>query len=393
MRIGIDASCWSNGRGFGRFTRELLGAVAALNTDDEFVLFSDRQTADEAAFPDGWRVVVGDTREAASRAASADGRRSLRDVWVMRRAVQRETLDLMFFPAVYSYFPVAGRMPCLVTFHDVIAETLPHLIFHTRRSRWFWQLKTRLAVRRTACLVTVSEASKRGLMETFGVSAERVRVISEAASEAFRPIDRQSAAHERVLERYELQGGRRYLLYVGGISPHKNLNTLIEAFARVASEPETGDVQLVLAGDYQGDAFRTCHTDLREQTVRLGIEQRVAFPGFVPDDDLAHLYAGAQAFVFPSYLEGFGLPAVEAMSCGAAVIASDRGSLPEVLGGAGELFDPRDEDSLCSSLRRVLKDERRREDLRARSLRRAEGFTWERSARQAVAVFHEFRRA
>lgn len=389
MRIGIDASCWSNGRGFGRFTRELLGAVAALNTDDEFVLFSDRQTAEQATFPDGWRVVVADTHEAASRAASADGRRSLHDVWVMRKAVQRETLDLMFFPAVYSYFPVAGRMPCLVTFHDVIAETLPHLVFHTRRSRWFWQLKTWLALRRTACLVTVSETSKRGLIETFGVSAERVRVISEAASDAFGPVDRRSAEHARVLERYELQGGRRFLLYVGGISPHKNLDTLIGAFAQIAGEASFEDVRLVLVGDYAGDVFRTCYEELRDQIESLGIVARVQFAGYVPDKDLVHLYAAAQAFVFPSYLEGFGLPVVEAMSCGAVVLASDRGSLPEVLNGAGHLFDPHDTSSLAIGLRRVLSDEGYRRDLAGRGAARARDFSWELSARRAVEIFHE----
>lgn len=390
MRIGIDASCWSNRRGFGRFTRELLTSLAALQTGDEYVVFVDRQTADQAAFPTGWRVSVGATREAPSRAAAADGRRSLRDLWVMRRLVEREPLDVMFFPAVYSYFPIGGRVPCLVTFHDVIAETLPHLVFQTRRSRLFWNLKCRSALRRSRLLLTVSEASRRGLAEHFGVRADRIRILPEAASAAFRPMDTTSAAHRAALERHRVGPGERFLLYVGGISPHKNIDTLIEAFGRLGDDRSFGDVRLVLVGDYSGDVFRTCHAELSRQAARLGVDGRVHFPGYVPDEDLAHLYSAATAFVFPSYLEGFGLPAVEAMACGAPVIASNRGSLPEVLDGAGGLFEPHDVTTLVDCLRRVLQDEAYQGELRARSLRRARDFSWEQSARQTVDLFHEF---
>lgn len=387
MRIGIDATCWMNRRGFGRFTRELLRAVAELETDDEYILFADQQTAREADFPAQWRVVIGRTQEAPSQAAAADGRRSLRDMWMMRRAVLREPLDLMFFPAVYSYFPVGGRVPCLVTFHDVIADTLPHLVFHTRRSRLFWDLKCRAAIRRANRILTVSKASKQGLIDHFGLSESRVCVMPEAPSAAFRPVVRESDEHHAALTGYGIDPKERFFLYVGGISPHKNLGTLIEAFARLAEEPVHRDVWLVLVGDYAGDVFRTCKEDLSVQAAKLGVAKRVLFPGFVPDADLAHLYAASQAFVFPSYLEGFGLPAVEAMSCGAPVLASDRGSLPEVLDGAGDLFDPHDAAALTSCLRGVLQDTSHQQELRQRSLLRARDFSWEKSARRVVEVF------
>lgn len=390
MRIGIDASCWTNRRGFGRFARELLRAVARLDSDDEFVLFADRPTAESADFPDGWRVVIGETSAAASVAARSDGRRSLRDLWTMRRIVQREPLDLFYFPAVYSYFPLAGRVPCMVTFHDAIAETMPKLIFRTRRSRWFWRIKCRAAARRSACVMTVSQASKTDLMRAFGLPAARVRVVSEAASAVFRPIDETDAGRVGVLRKYGLEPSGRYLLYVGGISPHKNLETLIEAFAAIAEDSDLNDVRLVLVGDYQHDSFTTCHAELLQLAGRLGVEQRVLFTGFVPDEELAHFYSAAEAFVFPSYLEGFGLPAVEAMACGAAVIASEAGSLPEVLGGAGMMFDPHDARALTVCMRRLLRDSGLRQSMRQAGLERARSFTWERSARGALDLFHEF---
>jgi len=389
MRIGIDASCWSNRRGFGRFVRELLGAIAKLNTGDEFILFADQQTAQASEFPEGWKVVVGQTAVAATEAAASDGRRTIRDMWTMRQLVHNEPMDLMFFPAVYSYFPVKLRQPCLVTLHDVIAETLPHLVFETRRSRWFWNLKCRHAVRQASRIVTVSQASKQGLMKVFGLKEDKLRVLSEAAAETFEPVDRDTDTHKAVLSRYGLKPDARFFLYVGGISPHKNIDTLIDGFAQaVGTADELADVQLVLVGDLS-DVFRTCHAQLKEQIDKLGLTGRVTFPGFVGDGDLVHLYSGAQAFVMPSYLEGFGLPAVEAMACGAPVVASDRGSLPEVLDGAGYLFEAHDTAALGQGLNRVLVEPGYQADLRSRSLERSKSFSWEQSAGQAMDIFRE----
>lgn len=386
MRIGIDASCWSNRRGFGRFTRELLNAIAKLRTGDEFVLFADRQTASEATFPDGWKVVTAATSVAPTQAAASDGRRTVADMWRMRRIIQKTPIDVIFFPAVYSYFPVGGSTPCLVTFHDVIAETLPHLVFESRQSRLFWNIKSRFAVKRANTIVTVSQASKRGLMEHFGLPADRIGVIGEAASGAFHPVTDWGESHQDALARNGLSRQDRFLLYVGGISPHKNLDTLIKAFAIVVRSAAFRDLQLVLVGDYSGDVFRTCHDGLLSLAEEHGVARSVRFAGYVPDGELRHLYAAAQAFVFPSYLEGFGLPAVEAMCCGAPVIVSDRGSLPEVVGDAGELFDPHDAELLAQRIRTVVGDADHQSDMRHKSLRRARDFSWSGSAEQALSL-------
>ncbi len=389
MRIGIDAACWSNHRGFGRFIRELVPAIIASDPENEYLLFADRQTAEQSAFPDGCRVIAAQTSQAVTQAASSDGRRSVPDMWAMHRLVRQHAPDLMFFPAVYSFFPIPRGIPCVVTFHDVIAETLPHLIFSSRRSRFFWNLKSLMAIRAATYVMTVSQASKRGLIDYFQLPEDRVRVVSEAPGEAFSFDHAPRTLDEQALERHSLRPGERYLLYVGGISPHKNLDTLINAFVRIAHEPGMTDVRLVLVGDYAGDAFRTCYEELKQIVADQNLDQRVHFPGFVPDDDLWHVYKAAQAFVFPSYLEGFGLPAAEAMACGTPVLASDRGSLPEVLNGAGELFDPHDDTSIAHVLARVLTDDAHREDLQRRSLARAKDFSWNQSARQAVAIFRD----
>jgi glycosyltransferase involved in cell wall biosynthesis len=387
MRVGIDVTCWCNQRGFGRFTRELVTALVSLPSGNEYVLFADRQTAEVADFPESCRAVIAKTSAAAAVAASADGRRSVKDVLAMRRMVAREQLDLMFFPAVYSYFPINRGVPCVVTFHDTIAETLPNLVFRSWRSRLFWQLKCRLAAWRADLLVTVSFASKNGLINHFGLSEDRVHVISEAPASGFTEVAGGKQADAEVLRRYGLEPGKRYILYVGGISPHKNIDTLIEAFAEVRKDSRLDDVHLVVVGDWAGDAFYTCYEELCTLVEHYGLGHAVHFTGFVPDADLVHLYTACQTFVLPSYLEGFGLPVVEAMACGAAVIASNVGSLPEVLDGAGELFDPHDVAALTGCLKRIIGDSAYQRELQARSSRRALDFSWETSARKVSDIF------
>jgi glycosyltransferase involved in cell wall biosynthesis len=391
MKIGIDVTCWCNRRGFGRFTRELVTALIRLPVDDEYVLLADQQTAEAAKFPDSCRIAIADTSAAASQAASAEGCRSVRDVWAMRRLVHREALDVIFFPAVYSYFPVRRGIPCVVTFHDVIAESLPHKVFLSWRSRLFWRLKCRLALRRASHIVTVSLASKEALIRHFGLTSDQVSIISEAPSAVFANTVNRKDIDGAALKRHGLEPGERYVLYVGGISPHKNLDMLIEAFSAVRSDPQTQDVRLVLVGDYAGDVFNTCYEYLCTFVDRHGLQQAVHFTGFVPDKDLVHLYMACEVFVLPSYLEGFGLPAVEAMACGAPVLASNVGSLPEVLDGTGELFDPHDVATLIGCLKRILGDSVYQRELQTRSLRRALDFSWETSARQMRSIFDTIR--
>jgi glycosyltransferase involved in cell wall biosynthesis len=172
---------------------------------------------------------------------------------------------------------------------------------------------------------------------------------------------------------------------VGGLSPHKNLPRLIEAFARGAP----ADTQLVLVGD-TSDVFHTHVPELREAVDRTGQGGRVHFTGFVPDDALAFLYSRAYGLAQPSLMEGFGLPPVEAMACGIPILSSTAGSLPEVVGDAGLYFDPTDVEAMAEVLARFCDDPTGRDRLAERALRRAARFTWEASARALLATFDEF---
>lgn len=387
MKIGIDACCWANKRGFGRFTRELLEALLKLDEANEYLFFIDSETSRVEDFPSRAKLIVARTEYSAVNAASADGRRSLSDLWAMTREVYKHKVDVFFFPTVYSYFPLLNRTKTVVTVHDMIADHHPDLVFPSRKSKFFWKLKQNLAIRQADVVATVSENSRKEIAEYFRIPEAKMRVISEAARPVFRVLP-PTNGFVSALAKYDLAPGDRFLLYVGGISPHKNLKALILAFKRT-HDSETDRPKLILVGDYENDPFFSAYPDLRRQVSDLGLDDRVLFTGFVPDEDLAYLYNAAMMLVFPSFEEGFGLPAIEAMACGTPVAASCTGSLPEVLGDAGRFFDPSDVDSMSAVIKDLLADEPERRKMRDSGLVRSQKFQWKRAAEETLAIFDE----
>ncbi|MBI2837567.1 MAG: glycosyltransferase family 4 protein [Acidobacteria bacterium] len=395
MRIGIDASCWANRRGYGRYTREIVASILQIDGGNDYVLFLDSETARRCDdLPPGSRLVEVSTRRSAVDAASASGHRSLRDIRAMSRAVTayRPALDLFYFPSVYTFFPVRRRLNAVVTIHDTIAERHPELIFPHRQNQLLWKLKVRWAMRQASVVVTVSDAARSAIMSLPGMRHERLMVVPDAVSGHFRPCDDISEI-DRVLVEHGLEPGARFILYVGGFSPHKNLATVVDAFVTLRCEERFRDVRLVFVGDFQQDVFHSGYRTLRERVKTREVEGKVVFTGFVPDPSLRLFYCAAQALVLPSIDEGFGLPAVEAMACGTPVAASRAGALPEVVGEAGLLFDPRSSAELANLLRRLLSDSGLRAALSKKGLERAARFTWEKSARAALEVFAEAAKA
>jgi len=383
MRIGIDACTWANRRGYGRFTRMLVTTMVTENPEHAFTLVLDQHTAAESDFPNGAKIEIVQTREQPSRAASAYGSRSVADLWKLSRAVSRCDFDVFLFPTSYSFYPLFCKTPTVVVFHDAIAEQHPDLIFPRLRSRLLWKLKTWLAMCRADRMVTVSQNARTQLAAIFRRPVTAIDLITEGPAPSFGPLDvRQSAA--TVLSRYGLPDKVPLILYVGGISPHKNLERLLRA-AKQLSQPW----HLVLVGDYSTDSFFSSHQQIVELSRHLDFVDRVTFTGYVPDPDLVMLYNLAKMLVLPSLGEGFGLPVVEAMACGLPVAASNRGSLPEVVGEAGLLFDPCSEDEIASAIARLLGDESLRHELSGKSQERAKLFSWKNGARKMMSILEE----
>jgi glycosyltransferase involved in cell wall biosynthesis len=377
MRIGIDATCWWNRRGFGRFTRGLLPAMFAASRGHRYCLFVD-QPPDPGMTHNDVRVVQVATSRPVTKSAIADDRRSLRDIRAFSRAVAAEPLDLMFFPAVYSWFPVARRIPTVVTLHDAIAEHFPELIFATRVGRLFWSLKMRLACRRASRVITVSDAAKREIVAYIGLKPERIDVICEGADACFHHVtfgELRAAARRRA--GIPLEG--RLLIYVGGIAPHKNLSNLLTGFAEIAEL--TPDLHLAIVGDPGGDGFHSNYHEIVSQAnADSRSHGRVHFTGYVADNDLAALYSDALALVLPSFSEGFGLPALEALACGTPVLASRAGAVAEVIGAAGLTFDPHQPSEIGQQIYRLASEPRTLEKLRQSAVERARDYSWSKAA-------------
>ncbi len=388
MRIGVDACTWNNRRGFGRFTRELLEAVLAVDKTNEYLFFIDSESAESNEFPSNVKTIIAQTQVSPMEAASASGRRSVKDLWSMSREVLRHKIDLFFFPAVYSYFPIFNRTKIIVTVHDVIADHHPELVFPNSRLKMFWKLKQNTAIRQAHLILTVSEYSKREIIEYFKLPESKVRVVSEAARSVFSVLQPGSEINQ-TLSRFGLEPDKPFLMYVGGISPHKNLNTLVDTFHLIIQNANFSSVKLVLVGDYKDDPFFSAYPSLKKQIDRLGLSDKVIFTGYIEDLELAHLYNSTSMVVLPSLEEGFGLPAVEAMACGTPVAASHRGSLPEVLGKAGLFFDPTDTENMAETLRQVLSDQALRKEMSQTGLTRAKDFLWNKAAKDMLVIFNE----
>lgn len=383
MRIGIEANTWSNRRGYGRFLRELVTNLVEEFPQHEFVLVVDHHTARESRFPERATIEVVRTKTQQTQAASADGSRGLRDLWRMGWTASRLPVDVFIFPNRYTFYPLFSRVKTVITFHDATSERHPQLIFPSFKSRLFWRIKTWLALRQADRLVTVSEDARRQIADVFGLAESEITVISEGADPVFRPHNGEADLTE-LRARYALPAEPPLILYVGGISPHKNLDGLLRAMAQVE-----GPWHLALVGEYEKDSFFNCHQELMELAAELGLTRRVTFAGFVPDEDLVELYNGATLLVLPSMSEGFGLPVIEAMACGLPVAASDRNSIPEVLGSAGLLFDPLSPEQMAQAIGRLLTDGALRAELRQKGLDRAKQFSWKTAAHKMMAILDE----
>ena len=372
MRVGVDATSWSNRRGFGRFARNAVGRLIALDGETEYVLVVD--AADETALPAGVRARPVRLSRPPGEAACADGARSPVDLARLSAAAARGRFDAFLFPSVYTYFPVPGCAE-VVGIHDAIADQLPHLTLPTRRARSFWKAKERMAIRRAARVFTVSEASRTVLAERFGLPPEQLAIVPEAPDPVFTP--RGAAAIERELAPLGLEAGR-FFLFAGGISPHKNVLALVDAYARLR---ETIDVPpLVLVGDLKDDPFFSIARDLRARIVGHELEAHVRLPGFVSDEALACLYSAATAVVLPSLIEGFGLPAVEAAACGAPVLLSDLPSHRASMREAALYFDPEDVQAIAAAMAWALEEPGRTLALAQAAREAVAGLTWDASA-------------
>jgi glycosyltransferase involved in cell wall biosynthesis len=372
MRIALNALYVGDGVAGGRVYRDgLLRGLAAVGAANPFAfdVFTRRGPNLPALPPDRFRTVL------APVSGSSTIGRTLWEYTVLPGRIRRGGFTA--YHALGSLSPRVRKVPTVLTIHDLIYRHYPESV--PLGYRLFMRAVQPGAARRADRVVVSSNHVAREVVEQLGVREERVRVVFDGAGQEFRRIeDREQTT--ATLKRYGAQ--QPYVVAVGRGYPHKNVAGLLRAFAILRiRHPE---VRLVLIGDrYRAGVALTRLTD------ELGLGDAVVWTGFVGEGDLNILYCGAVAFAFPSLAEGFGLPPLEAMACGTPVVASDRTSIPEVVGDAGLLVDPRNPEALAAALDRLLVDEALRVELRVRGLARVREFTWERCALQTLDVYRE----
>ena len=367
MRVVLDGRTIADHfPGIGRYAFNLAGALAELLPpgDELLVLHDPRQT--------NTRFDLSQlTGRAHLRLIEVQaGNFSLSEQWRVPAILRG--LKPSIYHSPYYLMPYWPGCPSVVTIHDLIPFRYPKVYSHL--TRLMIAVSMRLAARRARQVITASQASARDLTARLGLPPQRLTVVPYAPDPIFQPPVAAEVATLRA--RYGLPPG--YVFYLGSNKPHKNLLRLVRAYARLG--PITAQVPLVIAG----------HWDERYPEAKQAaqaLKANVTFLGPVPARDMPALYGGALLFVFPSLYEGYGLPPQEAMACGTPVVCSNTPPLLEVTNEAALLFDPLDERALATALAQALGDGALRQELGRRGLEQARQFTWERTARQTLAVY------
>lgn len=297
----------------------------------------------------------------------------LLEQWTIPLEIAPLGLDLLHSPDFIP--PFRRNCRAVITIHDLAFLLYPHFLT-AESARYYGQIDR--AVRHTDHIIAVSEATKKDAVRLLGVPERKITVIYEAANPIFHPPP-QPLPRRLLAEKYNLE--RPYILFVSTIEPRKNLPTLLRAFRQLKDEYRA-EVLLAVAGE-RGWLYQEVFAFTRE----LNLEKEVRFLGRVAEEDLPALYQGAELHVHPALYEGFGLPPLEAMACGTPSIVAKVSSLPEVVGDAALLVDPLDVNGWAVAIWQVLSDSRLRQELQEKGLRRSALFSWEKAARETLAVY------
>lgn len=374
MNIGVDIRELERGKatGIGRYLRHFLRYACQARPAYRFVLYGNQRTDVEglAAANVRWRL-------------HPEGVTVWWDQVFLARWARMDGLDVFFSP--YPKGPLWVPCPLAVTIHDLLFLVFPEYGgWRQRPKNFLFRRFAGLVGRRADLVLTDSQHAAGDIRRLVGIDAAKIQAVHLGVDKAYTPKAATPEHLQEVRRRYGVEAA--YLLYVGNFKPHKNVEGLLQAYAALP-QGLRDDCQLVLAGP--DDPYVAARQALARQ---LGIEGRVRFTGRVEEADLPVLYAGARLFVFPSFYEGFGLPPLEAMACGTAVIAAACTSLPEVVGQAAVAIDPADKNALSLAIGDILQDSAKRQRLERLGLEQAARFDADRTAARQLALIESIAR-
>lgn len=357
MKIAIDTQTTLGRKtGFGFYVSNLIANLERIDKTNQYIFLKPDSDHDFST-PQRW----------------------LWDQITVPRLAKRARADILHQPCFSS--PVFYRGKVVITIHDLISVFFGYNIpFWSRQFFGKWMPFT---YRFADHLIAVSEHTKKDAIRVLGIPEAKITVIHEAADTKYHVInDKPLVAATK--HKYKI-GDDPFILHVGTLEPRKNLPFLVRAFAE--AKPAIGATKLVITGKkgwyYEG---------LFQLIDKLGLQDEIIFTDYVEDEDLPAMYNAAKLFAFPSHYEGFGLPPLEAMACGTPVISSNTSSMPEVVGEAGVLLSPKELNAWVEAITNILNDEPRWQELRTKGLEQAKKFSWERCARETVAVYEQLAR-
>jgi glycosyltransferase involved in cell wall biosynthesis len=370
MRIGIDATALPpQPVGAGNYIIQLIRAFAALDGENQFVIFASERGRSLIDLPDKppleWKLI-------------SDRSPAVRLIWeqtFFSRLIREADIDVLH--SLHYTRPFRLSCSSVVTFHDMTFFLYPEL--HTSTKRIFFPQAIKSSAKRADFVITVSESTRQDAIRLLNLSPDRVITVQHGVDRAFRPIN-DIEFGKRVTNKYRLPG--KFILYVGLIEPRKNLPLLINAYKKLVDDGT--DHNLVLVG-----RFGWIFDEVLQQIEKLNLTDKVILTGYVEQVDLPMVYNLCDLFVYPTLYEGFGLPALEAMACGIPVITTDVSSLPEIVGEAGLLVSPNDVEALFEGINKVLYDEGLRLNMARRGTKQAAKFSWERAARSTLEVYRK----
>lgn len=368
MRIAIDARGvnWYKGTGIGTYTDKVLSQLLNIDKENYYHIYWSGEDYDRFSYANSKIIMT-----------SKKHHRFFQQNY-MPANLLKEKIDLYHVPQ--NGIGLWEKIQCkkVITVHDLIPYIMPETVGKGYLLKFLKDVPNIL--QSADGIITVSEWSKKDILKFFPIDEDKIFVTPLAADLKYKPIDRQWCRY--ILEK-KINIKKPFILYIGGFSPRKNVRSLIMAFSKVYKDLNK-DYNLVIVGSLKDEG--KC---LKELSQKLGIDSQVIFTGFVEEDLLPILYNGSELFVYPSFYEGFGLPPLEAMSCGTPVLTSNVSSIPEVVGDAGILIDPYDTSNLIESLANTLNNEPLKNQLSIAGLKRASRFSWQKTAKETLITYEQ----
>lgn len=384
MKIGIDARTILNPEkgdaiGVGHYTYQLIRHILEIDRENQYVLFFD------------FRVREKDIKKFSRPNVKikfypfSDYRKYLPGAYneILGTAIlAREHLDVVHTTSPMSRIPVSYRGKVIVTVHDLAAYKVPEVFPKLKRARI--KTTTSLMIKHADKIIAVSESTKKDIQEIFGTKDETIKVVSSGFDR--RLFEESKVSREKVLEKYGINGDKKYILFLGTIEPIKNITRLLEAFKSFKEDriKKFGkcEYRLVMAGKNGWLA-----QEYRQITKDLGIAKDVIFTGYIIGDELVPLFHNADFFVMPSLYEGFGMTVLEAFATGTPAIVSGVSSIPEVAGDAALMVDPMKAESIAEAMERFASDDNLKQEFRQKGLKQVEKFDWIKCARETLEIY------